>query len=59
LANGEDYGDFVSSVPDCATNEAVQDAEGCPGRDAGFSILNDGGTGEAGHPAAINTVRGS
>jgi hypothetical protein len=44
LANGDDYADFVSSDPDCGTNQAVQDAEGCPGEDAGLSILNDGGS---------------
>jgi hypothetical protein len=43
LDNGDDYADFVSSSPDCGTNEAVQDAEGCPGEDAGLNILNDGG----------------
>lgn len=43
LANGDDYADFVSSSPDCGTNQAVQDAEGCPGEDAGLTILNDGG----------------
>ena len=43
LANGDDYADFVSSSPDCGTNQAVQDAEGCPGEDAGLNILNDGG----------------
>ena len=43
LANGDDYADFVSSSPDCGTDIAVQDAEGCPGEDAGLSILNDGG----------------
>jgi PEP-CTERM motif len=42
LANGEDYADFLSSSPDCGTNQAVQDAEGCPGEDAGLTILNDG-----------------
>jgi hypothetical protein len=42
LANGDDYADFVSSSPDCGTNQVVQDAEGCPGEDAGLSILNDG-----------------
>lgn len=42
LGNGDDYADFVSSVPSCATNQVVQDAEGCPGVDAGLSILNDG-----------------
>jgi len=44
LNNGEDYADFVSSSPDCGTNEAVQDATGCPGEDAGLDILNDGGS---------------
>jgi len=43
LANGDDYADFVSSSPDCGTNQVVQDAEGCSGEDAGLSILNDGG----------------
>jgi hypothetical protein len=43
LNNGDDYADFLSSSPDCGTNQAVQDAEGCPGEDAGLSILNDGG----------------
>ena len=43
LANGDDYADFVSSIPNCGTNQVVQDAEGCPGEDAGLSILNDGG----------------
>jgi hypothetical protein len=42
LANGEDYADFVSSTPDCGTNQAVQDAEGCPGEDAGLNIQDDG-----------------
>ena len=42
LANGEDYADFVSSSP-CQANQAVQDAEGSPGEDAGLNILNDGG----------------
>ena len=42
LANGDDYADFVSSSPDCGTDIAVQDAEGCPGEDAGLTILNDG-----------------
>ncbi len=41
-ANGDDYADFVSSSP-CQTNQAIQDAEGCPGEDAGLTILNDGG----------------
>jgi hypothetical protein len=43
LANGDDYADFVSSSPDCGTDIAVQDAEGCPGEDRGLTILNDGG----------------
>ena len=43
LANGDDYADFLSSTPDCGTDIAVQDAEGCPGEDAGLTILNDGG----------------
>jgi hypothetical protein len=42
LANDEDYADFLSSTPDCGTDIAVQDAEGCPGEDKGLSILNDG-----------------
>ncbi len=42
LANGDDYGDFLSNSPNCGTNQAVQDAEGCPGKDAGLSILDDG-----------------
>jgi hypothetical protein len=42
LANGDDYADFVASSPDCGTNQAVQDATGCPGEDTGLSILNDG-----------------
>jgi len=44
LFNGDDYADYVSSDPDCGTNQAVQDAEGCPGEDKGLSILNDGGS---------------
>ncbi len=43
LANGNDYGDFLSSQPLCQTQESVQDAEGCPGHDAGLDITNDGG----------------
>src|SRR6202142_2910045 len=43
LPNGDDYADFLSSSPDCGTDIAVQDAEGCPGEDKGLSILNDGG----------------
>jgi hypothetical protein len=42
LSNGEDFADYTSSSPDCGTNEAVQDAEGCPGEDAGLTVLNDG-----------------
>jgi PEP-CTERM motif len=42
LANGDDYADFVSSAPDCGTNQVVQDAAGCLGEDADLSILNDG-----------------
>jgi hypothetical protein len=42
LDNGDDYADFVSSSPDCGTNEAIQDAEGCPGEDKGLTIFNDG-----------------
>ena len=42
LDNGDDFADYISSSPDCGTNQAVQDAEGCPGEDAGLSILNDG-----------------
>jgi hypothetical protein len=41
LANGEDYADFVNSCP--GGPFSVQDAEGCPGTDAGLSILHDGG----------------
>ena len=41
--NGDDYADFVASSPDCGTNQAIQDATGCPGEDAGQNILNDGG----------------
>lgn len=41
LANGNDYADFVNNCP--AGPLSVQDAEGCPGVDAGLSILNDGG----------------
>ncbi len=42
LANGDDFADYISSSPDCGTNQAVQDAEGCPGEDAGLTIVNDG-----------------
>ena len=41
LANGDDYADFVNACP--AGPLSVQDAEGCPGVDAGLNILNDGG----------------
>ncbi|HEY2860622.1 MAG TPA: choice-of-anchor D domain-containing protein [Terracidiphilus sp.] len=42
LSNGDDFADYISSSPDCGTNEAVQDAEGCPGEDQGLTVLNDG-----------------
>jgi len=42
FAGGEDYADFLSSSP-CQANQAIQDAEGCPGEDAGLFITNDGG----------------
>jgi len=42
LDNGDDFADYISSFPDCGTNQAVQDAEGCPGEDAGLTIVNDG-----------------
>ena len=42
LDNGDDFADYISSSPDCGTNQAVQDAEGCPGEDAGLTVLNDG-----------------
>ncbi len=42
LDNGDDFADYISSSPNCGTNQAVQDAEGCPGEDAGLTILNDG-----------------
>jgi len=42
IANGEDFADYTSSSPDCGTNEAIQDATGCPGEDAGMTVLNDG-----------------
>jgi hypothetical protein len=41
LSNGNDYADFLNNCP--AGPLSVQDAEGCPGVDAGLSILNDGG----------------
>jgi hypothetical protein len=40
LNNGDDYADFVSSCP--GGPFSIQDAEGCPGTDAGLSITNDG-----------------
>jgi hypothetical protein len=40
-ANGADYADFLNNCP--AGPLSVQDAYGCPGVDAGLSILNDGG----------------
>ncbi|MGC2638541.1 MAG: choice-of-anchor D domain-containing protein [Acidobacteriaceae bacterium] len=42
LSNGDDFADYLSSTPDCGTNIAVQDAEGCPGEDQGLSIVDDG-----------------
>jgi len=42
LDNGGDFADYVSSSPDCGTNQSIQDADGCPGEDAGLTILNDG-----------------
>ena len=42
LDNGDDYADYISSTPDCGTNQAIQDAEGCAGEDGGLTILNDG-----------------
>jgi hypothetical protein len=42
LSNGNDFADYISSSPDCGTNEAVQDAQGCPGEDKGLTVLNDG-----------------
>lgn len=41
-ANGLDYADFLSSNP-CRTQQSIQDAQGCPGEDAGLDITNDGG----------------
>ena len=43
LDDGEDYADYVPLSP-CSTNQAIQDAEGCPGADKGLTILNDGGS---------------
>jgi hypothetical protein len=45
LANGDDYGDFVSG---CPTAVLVQDALPCAGHDAGLNITNDGPGGTAG-----------
>ena len=42
LSNGQDFADYLPSSPDCGTNEAIQDATGCPGEDAGLTVLNDG-----------------
>jgi len=42
LDNGDDYADVVSSSPDCGKDEAIQDAEGCPGEDAGMTIISNG-----------------
>jgi hypothetical protein len=44
LDNDDDYADYVASSPDCGTNQAIQDATGCPGEDAGLTIFNDGGS---------------
>ncbi len=38
--NGEDYGDFRSTCP--SGPHSIQDAQGCPGTDAGLTILDDG-----------------
>ncbi len=43
LDNGEDYGDFATDCGGGAGSFSVQDADGCPGTDAGLTILNDGG----------------
>jgi uncharacterized protein (TIGR03437 family) len=40
LPNGDDYGDFISG---CPAVQHIQDATGCPGRDANIDITNDGG----------------
>jgi uncharacterized protein (TIGR03437 family) len=40
LANGDDYGDFVST---CQSAPSVQDAEACAGHDGSVDITNDGG----------------
>lgn len=39
-SNGNDYADFTSSCP--GGPFAIQDAQGCPGTDQGFSIKKDG-----------------
>jgi hypothetical protein len=41
IANGEDYADFLATCPGGPLS--IQDAEGCPGNDAGQTIRNDGG----------------
>ncbi|MGA2810687.1 MAG: NF038122 family metalloprotease [Candidatus Acidiferrum sp.] len=43
LANGDDYADFVTNCSGGPLSLSVQDAEGCPGLDAGLNIRNDGG----------------
>ena len=40
-ANGNDYADFLANCP--AGPLGIQDAQGCPGNEAGRRILNDGG----------------
>jgi len=42
ISNGQDFADYIPSSPDCGTNQAVQDATGCPGEDQGLTVLNDG-----------------
>ena len=42
LSNGDDFADYVASSPNCGSNQAVQDATGCPGQDAGLTVFNDG-----------------
>ena len=42
LSNGQDFADYIPSSPDCGTNQAVQDATGCPGEDQDLTVLNDG-----------------
>jgi hypothetical protein len=39
--NGNDYADFLANCP--AGPLSIQDAQGCPGQEAGQTILNDGG----------------